>query len=131
MIRLSSSWITCVKVLEQGGGDGGMGRELMGPRSACDFLLTLVTMEVGLLGGGDVGCGEVALLVGDIGLLPSGGLGGLRVQAGGVGSSCQEDRGVSPAMPPLQSPGYCRDTRQPADFLASPAASQGVGILYT
>ena len=93
--------------VEHGGGDGGMGRELIGPRSACDFLLTLVTMEVGLLGGGDVGCGEVALLVGDIGLLPSGGLGGLRVQAGGVGNSCQEERGVFPCiLPPVQSPGY-------------------------
>lgn len=37
---------------------------------------------------GDIGLDE---FVGDIGLLASGGLGGLRLVTGGVGSSCHED----------------------------------------
>ena len=105
-------------LVDDGGGDGGRGRELIGPNRAAGFLRTLGKIERGLLEGGEDGLlpvdGDAGLLcwlemvvgdigldefVGDIGLLAvSGGLGGLRLVTGGVGNSCHED------LPPATSP---------------------------
>ena len=78
----------------EGGGEEGIGKELIGPR-AWDILLTRAIMDDGLLDvGGDSGVVEDGLEDGgDMALLLSlGGRGGLRLQRGGVGSSCQEER---------------------------------------
>ena len=97
-------------MVDDGGGEGGRGRELIGPNRAAGFLRTLGRIDRGLREGGDEGLlpvdgdagllcwpdkvGDIGLLdefVGDIGLLVSGGLGGLRLVTGGEGSSCHED----------------------------------------
>ena len=96
-------------LVDDGGGEGGRGRELIGPNRAAGFLRTLGRIDRGLREGGDEGLlpvdGDAGLLcwpdkvgdigleefVGDIGLLVSGGLGGLRLVTGGEGSSCHED----------------------------------------
>ena len=109
-------------LVDDGGGDGGRGREFMGPNRAAGFLRTLGKIERGRREGGEEGLlpvdgdagllccwpsdmvvvGDIGLeeLVGDIGLLAavSGGLGGLRLVTGGVGNSCHED------LPPPTSP---------------------------
>ena len=100
--------------VDDGGGEGGRGRELIGPNRAAGFLLTLgkidnglreggdevllpVEGDAGLLCGPDKVAGDIGLdeFVGDIGLLVSGGLGGLRLVTGGEGNSCHEDLEVS------------------------------------
>jgi len=96
-------------LVDDGGGDGGRGRELIGPNKAAGFLRTLGKIDRGLREGGEEGLlpvdGDAGLLcwpdmvgdigldefVGDIGLLASGGLGGLRLVTGGSGNSCHED----------------------------------------
>ena len=105
----SSRFCLAAALVDDGGGEGGRGRELMGPKRAAGFLRALCRIDSGLRDGGEDGLlpvdGDAGLLcgvgwvgdigleefVGDIGLLASGGLGGLRLVIGGVGNSCHED----------------------------------------
>ena len=105
----SSRFCFAAALVDDGGGEGGRGRELMGPKRATGFLRALCRIDSGLRDGGEDGLlpvdgdagflcgvgwvGDIGLeeFVGDIGLLASGGLGGLRLVIGGVGNSCHED----------------------------------------
>ena len=81
-----------LSLVPEGGGEGGMGRELMGPRVWL-ILLTLARVPEGLLGGGEARQGDRGRLQsGEIGRRESGARGGFSLHRGGVGSSCQEER---------------------------------------